>query len=226
MRFKLIVYLHFLPLLYSFISTKVFPRKYLPSLASAIKNEQEIRVLLVVEPTPFNYVSGYANRFQETLSNLKLQGKCKFHVVTPDNDRNATKSFDQTPVTSIRGFSLPMYQSVTVSIDSTFKIGEVIKKFDPHLIHATSPSVLGLAAILWSKMLSLPLVLSYHTDLVEYSRSYFSSSIISYACMWYVVKVHECADLLLCTSPQMKQGMEHLGLRDVHVWRKGINCQV
>ena len=39
-----------------------------------LKSGKPLRILLLVEPTPFNYVSGYANRFKEMLKYLKLAG--------------------------------------------------------------------------------------------------------------------------------------------------------
>jgi hypothetical protein len=33
-----------------------------------------MKIVLLVEPTPFNYVSGYANRFKEMLKYLKEAG--------------------------------------------------------------------------------------------------------------------------------------------------------
>jgi hypothetical protein len=38
------------------------------------ESRRKLRLLLVVEPTPFNYVSGYANRFKEMLYYLKKAG--------------------------------------------------------------------------------------------------------------------------------------------------------
>jgi hypothetical protein len=37
-------------------------------------HNKPLKILLLVEPTPFNYVSGYANRFKEMLTHLKDMG--------------------------------------------------------------------------------------------------------------------------------------------------------
>ena len=42
--------------------------------APELNSHAPMKILLIVEPTPFNYVSGYANRFKEMLKYLKEAG--------------------------------------------------------------------------------------------------------------------------------------------------------
>ena len=39
-----------------------------------IQLSRPLKVLLVVEPSPFSYVSGYTNRFEEMLTNMREAG--------------------------------------------------------------------------------------------------------------------------------------------------------
>ena len=43
----------------------------------------------------------------------------------------------------------------------------------------------------------------------------------------FLVKLlHQNADMTLCTSPQLRDSLVELGLKNVDVWRKGINTKV
>lgn len=67
-----------------------------------LKSEAPLKVLLLVEPTPFNYVSGYANRFKEMLKYLHLAGD-EVKVVTADRDPHPPTSYLSYPIKNQRG---------------------------------------------------------------------------------------------------------------------------
>lgn len=60
-----------------------------------LKKEKPLKVLLLVEPTPFTYISGYANRFKEMLTYLKEAGD-DVHILTPDETIDPPSSFWDT----------------------------------------------------------------------------------------------------------------------------------
>lgn len=188
---------------------------------------EPLKVLLLVEPTPFNYISGYANRFKEMLRYLKLAGD-KVQVITPDCDPKPPAQFQGYPITSPRGFQLPMYKKVTLTLDFLGAIPKVIRSFKPQIVHVSSPSCILFPAIFWARWLNVPLVLSYHTDLAGYVKAYFPlfHKILVPTFNWLIRRCHSLADLTLCTSPQLKDQMLQLGVRRVDVWRKGVNTEV
>ena len=73
-----------------------------------------LRVALVVEPTPFTHVSGYANRFKETLRYLRAAGD-DVGVITPDDKPEAPESYLGFPIETIHGFRWPLYESLVIS---------------------------------------------------------------------------------------------------------------
>lgn len=183
-----------------------------------------MRVLLCVEPTPFNYISGYANRFKEMLNFMKKAGD-EVHAITPDNDPKAPEQYNEYPISSIPGGPFPVYKLVTVSMDfKTRTIPKVIKSFKPDIIHASMPSLIGIASLFWAKRFKIPIVLSYHTDLVTYAETYLP--IMTGLARWFVRFMLNKADLALCTSPQVQQSLVNIGVERVDLWRKGINTEV
>lgn len=71
--------------------------------------------------------------------------------------------------------------------------------------------------------------MSYHTDLIVYSRSYlpfFVSEAAGEAFARFLLrKGHRHADMTLCTSPQLEEEMDKLGIERLDVWKKGINVE-
>jgi sulfoquinovosyltransferase len=197
-------------------------------LSSSKDPKSQLKVLLLVEPTPFNYVSGYANRFKEMMKHLKKHGD-SIQVVTPDPDPLHPKDYLGFPITTLKGFQCPYYNHVTLSIDTRFKTGNILKTFKPNIIHVSTPSVLIFPAIYWARKFNIPLVMSYHTNVGEYAKSYFPlipPTMIDAVNNCYMKFTHKFADLILCTSPQLKEQMDSAGFRRVDVWQKGINTEV
>lgn len=189
------------------------------------RNDDSNRILLIVEPTPFNYISGYANRFKETLSCMKSLG-CSVQIITTDNSPNPPTHYLEYPISTLKGFQLPMYKAVSMSFDPFFNIAKKICCFKPHLIHVSSPSFLCISAMIWSKVFDVPLLMSYHTDISAYAKSYFPFEFVPKFIDYMLNKIHGNADLVLCTSPQLKEKLRKNGLERIEVWRKGINTEV
>lgn len=94
----------------------------------------------MVEPSPFTYVSGYANRFQELLSFLSRNNDV-VEIITCDvrSEDPLPSSWNEFRVTHTFGIGAPLYPNVTISVDWTFKALRVIRRLKPDLLHVSSP---------------------------------------------------------------------------------------
>lgn len=100
------------------------------------------RVCLMVEPTPFTHVSGYANRFNEMLKFLKKAGD-EVEIVTVDSKTPAkdlpSEAFGYR-ISHTQGFTFPLYNHISLTVDlPEMKGARIMEKFKPDLIHVTSP---------------------------------------------------------------------------------------
>lgn len=129
------------------------------------------RICLMVEPTPFTHVSGYANRFKEMLRFLKKAGD-DVDVLTVDSKtpaKDLPSSFLGFPIRHTLGFTFPLYNHISLTFDlPEMKGAKIIETFRPDLIHVTSPGFLLFAAIFYARTMKVPLVMSYHTHLPTY----------------------------------------------------------
>jgi hypothetical protein len=112
--------------------------------------KEPLRILLIVEPTPFGYTSGYSNRFKEMLQNIKDCGD-EVHILTPDDSPNPPTEFMGYPITTLGGYRLIFYDHVMLSIDFDGIIEKTIKEFHPDVIHVSTPGTLVLPTIYYAR---------------------------------------------------------------------------
>lgn len=190
------------------------------------------KVLLLVEPTPFGYVSGYKNRFEEMLRFLR-KANDKVCILTADREpEKAARDFLGFPIFVNRGWEFHLYPLVTLTYDFDLKTPKLVEEMRPDLVHTSSPSAILYPAILWSWYYEIPLVMSYHTDFAAYGVIYGHKLLMP---VWFagwlgrtmVRFFHSYADLTLCTSPQLRDEMLKLDMAEgvVDVWQKGINAE-
>lgn len=112
--------------------------------APPLRSKPPRNICLMVEPTPFTHVSGYANRFQEMLKFLKKAGD-NVDVLTVDSKTPAQdlpKSFMGFPIEHTLGFTFPLYNQISLTFDlPEAKGAAIIERRKPDLIHVTSPYV-------------------------------------------------------------------------------------
>lgn len=196
----------------------------LEEMPPPLKSLPPRKVALMVEPTPFSYVSGYSNRYNEMLRYLKDAGD-DVSIVTTDDTKDPPKEAFGYPIEHTLGFRFPLYDHVVVSFDlPEIKGLRMMEAFQPDVIHISSPGFLLFAALLYARVLKIPLLMSYHTHLPHYAKKYlgYIPGIEEFA--WILLRfAHKRADLTLATSPQLKQTLEDNGIPRVDVWRKGID---
>lgn len=199
------------------------------SAAPPLSRNPPRKVCLMIEPTPFTHVSGYANRFKEMLKFLKKAGDdvdiLTVDAKTPSAD--LPKNYYGYPVRHTQGFTFPLYNQISLTVDlPEMKGARILERFRPHLIHVTSPGFLVFTAIFYARVMCVPLVMSYHTHLPVYADNYMGFVPGASKISWGLLRwVHSRADLTLVTSPQMKEELEANGIPRVEVWRKGIDTE-
>jgi len=197
--------------------------------APALNRNPPRKICLMVEPTPFTHVSGYANRFNEMLKYLAKAGD-EVEVLTVDSQtpsKELPKEAFGFPVHHTLGFTFPLYNQISLTLDlPEMKGSAILDRFKPDLIHVTSPGFMVMASIFYARTMSIPLVMSYHTHMPTYATNYlgFIPGIEKLA--WELLRfAHTRADLTLTTSPQLAQELRDNGIPRVDVWRKGIDTE-
>lgn len=188
----------------------------------------------MVEPSPFTYVCGYMNRYRNTIRFLTEAG-VEVMVVTPGPgmtlpgvDFSAAcdqpADFHGARIVQAFSFGLPWYLSLPLSFGLSPRIYREVKAFKPDIIHCSSPGIMWLAALIYSRLLKAPLVYSYHTHVPEYMPRYAMTLFIP--AMWAIIRFfHTAAHLTLVTSGVMARELAAQSAppaKQLDVWKKGV----
>ncbi|KAH0849645.1 LOW QUALITY PROTEIN: hypothetical protein HID58_096206, partial [Brassica napus] len=95
----------------------------------------------------------------ELLSSLSL---------LPSRYKNRFPNFIDIYVKWETSFPCPYYQKVPLSLALSPRIISEIARFKPDIIHASSPGIMVFGALAIAKMLSVPIVMSYHTHVPDF----------------------------------------------------------
>lgn len=210
----------------------VVARSAATELPSAPSSTQR-KIAIFVEPSPFSHISGMKNRFESLIKGLREAGD-EVMVVTPDPQppkefcgakvgtccgdlpehvwvaSDISTGVNLHPwlqVVNVLGFKLPFYKSATLLLSTAISVRVMyyLLKQRPDVIHVSTPGIICFAAVLYARLLSVPLVMSYHTHIPEYIPRYTWTGLVEP--MWSIIRwCTRRADLLLVTSKAMQVG--------------------
>ncbi|XP_042039363.1 sulfoquinovosyl transferase SQD2-like [Salvia splendens] len=187
-------------------------------------NSRPRRIALFVEPSPFSYVSGYKNRFQNFIKYLREMGD---EVMVVTTHEGLPEEFYGAKLIGSRSFPLPWYRNVPLSLALSPRIISAVATFKPDIIHASSPGIMVFGALLIAKLLSVPIVMSYHTHIPVYIPRYTFSWLVTP--MWLVLKfLHRAADLTLVPSVAIANDLEAARVtaaNRIRLWNKGVDSE-
>lgn len=182
------------------------------------------RIVLFVEPSPFAYVSGYKNRFQNFIKYLREMGD---EVMVVTTHEGVPQEFYGAKLIGSRSFPCPWYQKVPLSLALSPRIINEVARFKPDIIHASSPGIMVFGALIIAKLLCVPLVMSYHTHVPVYIPRYTFSWLVTP--MWMIIKfLHRAADLTLVPSAALAKELKAARVtaaNKIRLWNKGVDSE-
>ncbi|KAI9085395.1 hypothetical protein K1719_032651 [Acacia pycnantha] len=195
-----------------------------PALLDSENNSRPRRIALFVEPSPFAYVSGYKNRFQNFIKYLREMGD---EVMVVTTHEGVPQEFHGAKIIGSLSFPCPWYQKVPLSLALSPRIISEVARFKPDIIHASSPGIMVFGALVIAKILCVPLVMSYHTHVPVYIPRYTFSWLVKP--MWMIIKfLHGMADLTLVPSAAIGKDLEEAkaaAANKIRLWSKGVDSE-
>lgn len=108
-------------------------------------------------------------------------------------------------------------------------IAQKLDKFDPHIIHFTTPSLLGAYALKYGRKRGKPVITTYHSHFPGYIEYYFRYIPKAYSVIFPLIKKHlwlypKC-DLTLAPSVEMKEFLMENDVDEskIRFWRRGVD---
>lgn len=130
--------------------------------------------------------------------------------------------YNGTPVVTVPGVPLPLYPELTVGPPGigTYR---TLKDFNPDVAHYIHPVMIGIPGMIMAKRLDIPTLASFHLDLARMAHHHhvgFMQPITDYLTRI----VFNWADYSLAPSKLIQREMLDLGIRDVGLWKRGVDA--
>lgn len=172
------------------------------------------RVAIVTEsflPT----VNGVTTSVCRVLDRLVETGR-EAIVITPRC--GAPVHYRGVPVHEVPSFA---YRQFPVGLPSP-QVAALLARFQPDVLHAASPFMLGGQAIAEAARIGLPSVAVYQTDVAGFARRNRLAAGSAFA--WQLIRlVHNAADRTLAPSSAAIADLEAAGVKRVHRWGRGVD---
>jgi len=178
-----------------------------------------VKIVIITE-TFLPSTDGVVTRLTEAIKFLRSQ---KHEVVVIAPDLGVTE-YEGALVEGVGTVTMPFYRSKKFSLP-TRRIKTLLEKHQPDLVHVANPALVGIAGIYYAHKKGLPLLASYHTHIPKYLDYYKFYKPLKPLFWWHFRKLHNTADLNLCTSAAIKQELDEHGFERMHVLRRGVDVE-
>ncbi len=122
------------------------------------------------------------------------------------------------------GIPLPFYPELKFNFFRPLFIRR-LRAFQPDIVHLVDPVVLGAAGLVVARLLDIPLVSSYHTNLAAYC-SYFGFPSFARPMWAYNRFIHNKCSLIFCQSRSTAMMLNWQGFHNVRVWPGGVDTDL
>jgi glycosyltransferase involved in cell wall biosynthesis len=183
-----------------------------------------VRIAYVTE-TWLPSINGVVTRLVATVGELASRGHDVL-VVAPTvsgGDRHADPA--GTTVRHVPSVGIPFIYGGQPWGLPLPRVVRLLDDFAPDLVHAVCPLILGWAGVHHARGRGLPLVCSYHTHVARYAHYYRLG--FAERPVWALVRrAHRQAHVNLAASEASRDELVAQGLRDVGVWRGGVDLSL
>ncbi|MCU1441395.1 MAG: glycosyltransferase family 1 protein [Rhodoglobus sp.] len=173
-----------------------------------------MRVAIVSEsflPT----VNGVTNSVRKVLDHLRDNGHEAIVIVPAAGAPAHYAGFRVHEVPALA------YRQFPVGLPSP-QVQKLLADFQPDVVHAASPFLLGAQAIAAAGRLGIPSVAIFQTDVAGYARRNHLGAATRFA--WRMVRwIHEGADLTLVPSSASMTDLEAAGIQRLARWGRGVD---
>jgi len=126
-------------------------------------------------------------------------------------------------VVSLPSLPFPFYPELRVAAPRA-SMRKHIEAFRPDVFHLFEPALLGVGGIYYGKVLHVPIVISYHTNLPAYLH-YYKLGFFEGPTWKLMRQRHLRADLNLCTSTAMMDELRSHGIDRLALWERAVDAQ-
>ena len=119
------------------------------------------------------------------------------------------------------GLPLPFYPELKFNFFRPLFLRR-LSEFRPDIVHIVDPVFLGAAGLAAARVLNIPVVSSYHTNLAAYC-GHFGFPFLTQPMWLYNRFVHKQCALTFCPSPSTQAMLVSQGFEHVRIWSRGVD---
>ncbi|TWT05294.1 glycosyltransferase family 1 protein [Planococcus sp. CPCC 101016] len=175
--------------------------------------------IMIVTETFLPSTDGIVTRLTACIRWLHQDGH-EIQIIAPDL---GVKEFDGAIVRGVPAYAFPFYRSKKFAFPNRI-VKKYMAEFDPDIVHVVNPAVVGYSGVNYAKNLDIPLIASYHTNIPQY-MAYYKLGKLDWLMWWFMKKMHNKADLNLCTSHTVLEELKDKGFERMQVWKRGVDTE-
>jgi glycosyltransferase involved in cell wall biosynthesis/predicted metal-dependent phosphoesterase TrpH len=182
----------------------------------ARRDSEPLRVALVADGV------GGMHGVTHTLDEIRERGVPGFEVEVVGTDLNVDRR-----LSAVAEVDIPFYAGLKVGVPSLPAIVEVLAEGRYDLVHLCSPGPAGAAAAVLGRVMDLPLVGSYHTELAAYTALRTSDPGLEAAATMAMAAFYGACDVVLSPSEASDGVLRGLGIAPGRIgrWDRGVDVQ-
>jgi phosphatidylinositol alpha 1,6-mannosyltransferase len=119
---------------------------------------------------------------------------------------------------------LPTYDTLDLRFPLPTDVLDRIEAEQPDVIHVATPGPVGLCGLTVGKLLGIPVVGSYHTELGPYALHLTRDLLVAQALDIYVDWFYKQCTTVLAPTTHVAAALEARGLPRVGLWGRGVDC--
>ncbi|MCP9491062.1 MAG: glycosyltransferase [Solirubrobacteraceae bacterium MAG38_C4-C5] len=175
---------------------------------------EPVRVALVADAV------GGMHGVTHTLDELRERGVPGFDVEVVGTDHNVDRR-----LSAVAEVDIPFYSGLKVGVPSLPAVVEALAEGRYDLVHLCSPGPAGVAAGLVARIMDLPVIGSYHTELAVYTGLRTADPMMEAAARAAIAAFYGQCATVLSPSPSSDAVLEGMGIAPQRVgrWDRGVD---
>ncbi|WP_117148799.1 glycosyltransferase family 4 protein [Paraliobacillus zengyii] len=174
--------------------------------------------IVIVTETFLPSIDGVVTRLTAAIKHLRQQNH-EVVVIAPDL---GVYEYEGAIVEGLKATTMPFYRYRPFALPQR-KVKTLLRKHDPDLVHVVNPALVGATGVYYAKKLGYPLIASYHTHVPKYLDYYKLYKPMKPIFWSYARKLHNMADINLCTSKAIQDELVEKNFHNVHLWKRGVD---
>lgn len=138
-----------------------------------------------------------------------------------------SQRYKDTPICSLPSLSLPLYPEARLGF-ATLSLFRDLAAFSPDIAHLFHPVMTGIPTMSMLKWLGVPTVTSFHLDYARLAKQFrvgvFSLGFTRPLIDELTKIIFNWSDYSLAPSKLVRKQMQNLGIREVGLWRRGVDA--